>query len=209
MEALVKIAWDGGSGPVDGNLCCDCEWRMAVIAIDGVVSLGRTSERSSCGPGLATRNAFAICFDCASIPFLLSRIVVCSADTCPGLNNDVAAEEDAVSVVLENTDAAFGSLDASGFLDWEGGVVDGSIADGDAGGAADVGVGESLGAAAGESPRSAVETPTTFSLLNGESPQVDRDCCASVYRQSALFLLQFEHGMPLSHLRWKTTTNTI
>lgn len=48
---------------------------------------------------------------------------------------------------------------------------------------------------------SAVETPMIFSLLSGESPQVERDSCASVYRQSALFRRQFEHGIPLSHFR--------
>lgn len=45
------------------------------------------------------------------------------------------------------------------------------------------------------------ETPRIFSWLSGRSPHVDRDCCASVYRQSALFRLQFEHGTPPSHFR--------
>lgn len=45
------------------------------------------------------------------------------------------------------------------------------------------------------------ETPRIFSWLSGKSPHVDRDCCASVYRQSALFRLQFEHGTPPSHFR--------
>lgn len=45
------------------------------------------------------------------------------------------------------------------------------------------------------------EIPRIFSWLSGRSPHVDRDCCASVYRQSALFRLQFEHGTPPSHFR--------
>ena len=106
-----------------------------------------------------------------------------------------------VSVVVDNTDGCavlFGTREVEG--------EDVAAADAADAAAPEEGVAEMTFELLSEeadvsSSSTDAETPRIFSWLSGRSPHVDRDCCASVYRQSALFRLQFEHGTPPSHFR--------
>lgn len=170
------------------------------------------SEKLCCGPGFAIRRAFAICLVCAATTsFLLSIAESFSEDdACPGLKRATAGVDERADAwaedvnTLDETAAATKDpfLNTVAFLEeGEGfvGVVGGfeivCVVDPDT-----VPFVELVGVVS-ISRMSAVVTPTIFSLLSGESPHVERDSCASVYRQSALFRRQFEHGIPLSHLR--------